>query len=60
MRLLIALVITSLILAGANAQIWIMSPASQNSGNSGTHVTPTCANAMDFSQACNSQYIGAI
>lgn len=26
----------------------------------GTPPPPTCSNAMDFSQACNSQYIGAL
>ena len=58
MRLLIALVITSLILAGANAQIWIMSPASQKSGSSGTHVTPTCAGVINASVGCPLPMLG--
>ena len=42
----------------ATAQIWIMSNGGMGGGSFSTGPPPTCSNSLDFTQACNSQYVG--
>ena len=35
-------------------------PSTGSGGGSGPAPPPTCSNSLDFTQACNSQYAGAI
>jgi hypothetical protein len=56
-RLLIIFVCMAL--AGtADAQLLIGVSRPASGGGAGT--IPSCSNSLDFTQACNSQYIGAI
>ena len=53
-RLAVVAAIALALSTAATAQIWIMS----NGGMGGNGRAPACSNSLDFTQACNSQYVG--
>jgi hypothetical protein len=53
-------IIVCMALAGtADAQLLNGVSRASTGGGAGT-IIPSCSNSLDFTQACNSQYIGAI
>ena len=56
-RLAVVAAIALALSTAATAQIWIMSNGGMG-GNGRAPAPPTCSNSLDFTQACNSQYVG--
>jgi hypothetical protein len=54
------IIIIALMLAANAAFAQLLTGVSRTATGGGSPIAPSCSNSMDFSQACNSQYIGAI